>query len=81
LFEEFELLASLAFITSSVDRENLQQTLEKADAWGHNFVWAPMGRAAWDGQNSEPIIKGWQRPEKTKSLLGAGFAKGDADYL
>jgi hypothetical protein len=80
LFEEFELLASLAYITLSVDRKGLQDAF-KGDSYGRRFAWVPMGRGGRDGQNRRPIIENWQRPERTNSLLEAGFARGDADYL
>ena len=80
LFEEFELLGSLAFTTLSADKAALQAAL-KGDSQGRNFVWTPLGRAKWDNQNWRIIIEGWQREEKVKPLLDAGFARNDPNYL
>jgi SIR2-like domain len=80
VFEEFELLGSLAFTTLSADRATLQAAI-KGNSSGRNFVWTPIGRAAWDNQNRRSIIEGWQREETAKALLDAGFARNDRDYM
>ena len=77
LFEHFELLGALAFITISSDKATLQAAIQGPN---RDYVWCPMGRAAWDGQTSRPIIDSW-KGDLQPLLLEAGFAHGDKDYL
>ena len=81
LFEEFELLGSLAFTTLSTDKATLQAAALKSDSYGHTFVWTPIGRAGWDSQNWRAIIESWQGEDTGKALLDAGFAGNDPAYL
>ena len=74
LFEEFELLASLAYLSILTDLDTLQKS--KTD-----YVWAPIGRAAWDVDNCEVIRRDIERDEKADALLKAGFAKGEKAFL
>jgi hypothetical protein len=80
LFEEFELLGSLAFTTLSADKATLQAASE-SDSYNRNFVWTPLGRAGWDSQNRRAIIESWQGEETGKALLDAGFARKDPAYM
>jgi hypothetical protein len=77
LFEHFELLATLAHITLSSDKATLQAAIQSQN---RDFVWCPIGRAAWDGSVSRPILTTW-KGDLQPLILKAGFARGDADYL
>jgi len=77
LFEHFELLATLAYITLASDRASLQAAVEGA---GRGFVSTPIGRAAWHSSIRGPIIESW-KTDLQPQLLKAGFARGDKDYL
>jgi len=77
LFEHFELLGTLAYITLSNDKATLQAAIQSPN---RDFVWAPVGRAAWDGSTSRPILDSW-KGDLQPLLLKAGFARGDHDYL
>ena len=79
LFETFETLGSLAFLTLKTTKEEL--TAAHGAAAERNFVWSPVGRAAWDSEHREPILAWLGEAEPRQSLLEAGFAKGDAQFL
>jgi hypothetical protein len=59
------------------DKATLQAAIQSPD---RDFVWSPIGRAAWDGHTSRPILDGW-KGDLQPLLLKAGFAHGDQDYL
>jgi hypothetical protein len=80
LFEEFELLGSLAYLTTIADLKTLKEAATP-DTWGCGFVWAPPGRIAWDSSNRERILKSFTNPEKVKLILDAGFARGEEEFL
>jgi hypothetical protein len=75
LFEHFELLGTLAYITLSNNKATLQAAIQSRD-----FVFAPIGRAAWDGRTSRTILESW-KGDLQPLLLKAGFANRDQDYL
>jgi len=77
LFEHFELLGALAYISISNDKAMLQAATQ---GQSRDYVWCPMGRAAWNGSVSRPILESW-KAELEPLLLKAGFARGDHDYL
>lgn len=77
LFEHFELLGSLAFITLKADKATIQAAVQNPQ---RDFVWCPIGRASWNGSVSRPILESW-KAELEPLLLKAGFARGDHDYL
>jgi hypothetical protein len=77
LFEHFELLGTLAFVTVSNDKATLQAAIQNQN---RDFVWCPMGRAAWHGSVSRPILESW-KGDLGPLLLKAGFAHGAQDYL
>jgi hypothetical protein len=79
LFEEFELLGSLAYITISNSKDMLQAAVNGAS--GSNFVWAPIGRVSWDGQTRRRILERWNLQEATEELTRAGFAPPDGEYF
>ena len=75
LFTQFELLGTLAYIGLANDKSTLQAALQ-----ARKYVWAPLGRAAWDGHSARSILESW-KGEVQSVLLEAGFARGDQDYL
>jgi hypothetical protein len=77
LFEHFELLGTLTYITISNDKATLQAAINSPN---RDFVWAPIGRAAWDGRTLRSVVESW-KGELQPQLLKAGFAHGDQDYL
>jgi hypothetical protein len=77
LFEHFELLGTLTYITLSNDKATLQAAISRTD---QDFVWAPIGRAAWDGRILRLVLESW-KGDLQPMLLKAGFAHGDRDYL
>jgi hypothetical protein len=77
LFEHFELLGTLAYITLSNDKTTLQAAINSPN---RDFVWAPIGRASWDGRILRLVLESW-KGDIQPSLLKAGFAHGDQDYL
>jgi hypothetical protein len=79
LFEEFELLGSLAFIALGNDKATLQAALGGQS--GGNFVWAPIGRVSWDGQTHRRILDRWSSQEVKTELVKAGFSRADQEYL
>ena len=81
LFEEFELLGSLAYLTLSADLPALQKAATEGDGWGRNFLWAPVGRVSWHSEIREALFTSLARPDRSKELLAAGFARGDQTYL
>lgn len=78
-FDEFELLGSLAFLSLNADEESLARMI--ADQMGQHWVWAPVGRIGWRGASSRAVLTKWETPEGRKTLLDAGFAKGNADFF
>ncbi|MGL3214043.1 hypothetical protein [Bradyrhizobium sp. BR 1433] len=79
LFEEFELLCSLAYISIGTSKEDLQQVT--SGTAGRSFAWCPMGRVSWDGQTRRRIMERWTLPEAANELTRAGFARGEPEYL
>jgi hypothetical protein len=77
VFEQFELLGALAYISLSNDKAALQALIQ---APNRDFAWSPMGRAGWHGSVSRPILDSW-KGDLQPLLLKAGFAHGDKDYL
>jgi hypothetical protein len=80
LFEEFELLAAVAYISQIADLDTLRAS-SKTDQSGRDFVWAPPGRIGWDRSNREPIFRTYTNSEKSRMVLNAGFARGEEAYL
>jgi phosphoserine phosphatase len=79
LFEAFEVLGALAFITLRATKEEL---IAAHSATGQrDFVWSPIGRAAWDGEHRDAILASLEEPDTRRRLLDAGFARGDDQFL
>lgn len=79
LFETFEVLGALAFITLGTTKEDLAAAHNATGQ--HDFVWSPVGRAAWDGEHREAILASLEEAETRRRLLEAGFARGDDPFL
>lgn len=79
LFEEFELLGSLAYMSITYSKEALQAATNGVS--GQDFVWAPIGRVSWDGQTRRRILERWLLPENMDELMRAGFAPADREYF
>ena len=77
LFEGFEMLGTLAYITLSNDKATLEAAVQNPN---RDFVWSPIGRAAWDGSVRRKILESWIGGLQPL-LLKAGFAHGDKEYL
>ena len=54
LFETFEILAALAFLTMDATKEQFEEA--HADQNQRNFIWAPVGRAGWDGKRETKFL-------------------------
>jgi phosphoserine phosphatase len=79
LFEEFEVLGALTFITLRATKEDL---IAAHSATGQrDFVWSPIGRAAWDDEHRDAILASLEEPDTRRRLLDAGFARGDDQFL
>jgi hypothetical protein len=79
LFEEFEVLGALTFITLRATKEDL---IAAHSATGQrDFVSSPIGRAAWDGEHRDAILASFEEPDTRRRLLDAGFARGDDQFL
>ena len=81
LFEEFEALGSLAYLTFSADTNTFTEAHDKGDTFGRDFVWSPVGRFAWDSKTRNQIMEKWKNPDYIQPILNAGFAKGDRVFF
>lgn len=79
LFEAFEILCGLAHLTVKSSKEELQSAAKIAQPQG--LVWFPVGRSGWDKNVRETILATIIAGETRSSLLQAGFASGDEEYL
>jgi hypothetical protein len=70
LFETFELLAALAFLTFEAETE---QDFPKGP---DDFVWSPIGRAGWDLATRNRLLLDLEQPERRAVLRKAGFSSG-----
>jgi hypothetical protein len=78
LFEQFEILASLAFLEAT-EKAHIEATL--ANPASRNWVWMPVGRSGWHSEVRNRLIKDIQTERMTKALLDAGFARGSKEHL
>lgn len=78
LFERFELIAALGFL-GAVAKGDVKQSLSN-DQW-NGFTWMPVGRVAWNERTQSVLIAEMQAEPMKTSLLRAGFAQGDSDFL
>jgi hypothetical protein len=79
LFEEFELLGTLASFSVTADKSVLDEMI--ADPTGHRWIWAPMGRIVFRNSIRKAILARWNIPEVRSLILAAGFAKKDPDFF
>ena len=79
LFETFEVLTALAYLTVATTRERLQEAHD--DKTQQSYVWAPIGRAGWDSGTRDQVLKEIEQPETFQALLKAGFGSGDKEHL
>jgi SIR2-like domain len=77
LFDEFEYLGSLAFMTVKYTKAMIQKELTNPSFPGQNFLHAPIGEFAWSRTDSvlDQVIK----KNNIQGLLSAGFSKGDSE--
>ena len=80
LFEMFEVLGALAFLTLDSTKEQFEQ-IHGQNPGTPNFVWSPVGRAAWHTETRSAILSDLEQPELREALLRAGFGQGDEDHL
>jgi hypothetical protein len=80
LFEEFELLGALAYLSIEAELSDLNSALNET-ALDHNFIWSPIGRVSWDRVNRDALFDGLRQKDKESAFLSAGFARGSAPYL
>lgn len=78
LFEQFEILASIAYIESTPFPE-LEQVL--ADQTGQKRVWLPIGRSGWNRSVREKVLLEILSDEIKAALLGAGYCHGSAEFF
>ena len=78
LYERFEVLSSFVFL-ERVEIDTIRSSLEVQDVC--NFEWMPVGRTAWHSQMKGRLLAEIGNSKLTSALLGAGFAKGDAEFL
>ena len=79
LFENFELLGALAYTGLSGDEAQLNELMK--GSFDKNYVWAPIGRASWDGETRKAVFEEWRREDVSRQLIAAGFARRSASYL
>lgn len=79
LFETFEILGGLAFLT--LHSKNEFHEAHAVGGQGRNFVWSPVGRVSWNTAARSEILADLAAPETNETLLKAGFGNGDAEHL
>ena len=77
-FECFEMLGSLAHLERN-DKADVQQELAKNPQ--QSWAWMPVGRAGWHSGNAEKLVAELQSERMKASMLQAGFAKGDPEFI
>jgi hypothetical protein len=76
MFELYEVLGSIAHLEKH-SKQEVQGLLKDSK----DFMWMPLGRASWHGENAEKILTEIQTDPMKSALTKAGFAKGDGDFL
>jgi hypothetical protein len=77
-FETWEILGSLAHLEQA-ETADLDAAL--AEPAQNGWVWFPIGRSGWHGGVRERILENLLADGMKQELLGAGFGKGDDDFL
>lgn len=80
LFEEFEVMGAIAFLTVTAEKVALQEAISSKSG-DRNFVWAPVGRTLWNSEVRSLIFTELEQGRKSAEILKAGFANKDLDYL
>src|SRR5258708_7369543 len=75
MFERFEMLGALAHL------EQNKATDVVAELNKNEFVWIPLGRAAWHSQNREKLIAEIQSEPMKAALVKAGFAQSNPAFV
>lgn len=78
LFESFETLAAMAYISLRSSKSDLGDALSRTD--GRAYVRAPIGRTCWHRETREEIFADLDSGEMTQSLVEAGFNRGDRGH-
>lgn len=78
LFERFEALGALAFLTVNSPLPDLKRALEAGVA--SSYVFAPFGRTAYNDRTRDTILSELQRSETKGVLLQAGFSDKDGEH-
>ena len=78
LFEQFEILASLAH-AERTDSSELDEVL--ADQTRQRRIWMPVGRSGWHSSVREQVLSEIVTDELREPLLQAGFGNGSAEFL
>ena len=78
MFERFELLGSLAHL-EDYDKETIRKALARhaRDA----YVPIPFVRIVWNRSNAEKLLAEIESTQMRESLIRAGFAKNDPEFL
>jgi hypothetical protein len=76
MFELYEVLGSLAHLEKH-SKQEVQGLLKDSK----DFMWMPLGRSSWHGENAEKILTEIQTDPMKSALTEAGFANGDGDFL
>jgi hypothetical protein len=79
LFETFEILGGVAYLTVKSSPESLQAAAQNQQ--GQNWVRLPVGRSGWNTRVRDPILKSISEGESRRDLLKAGFARSDGNFL
>lgn len=80
VFEWVEILAGTLMTTEGRNKAMLEATLQ-GQAGQRNYLWSPIGRAAWHYENHERLMQRLTRDPTAQALLDAGFAEGDRELL
>ena len=59
----------------------MNSLLDRSATGQRDFVWSPIGRAAWDDEHRDAILASFEEPDTRRRLLDAGFARGDDQFL
>lgn len=79
MFELFETIANLAYVTLTTTPQALAEAVNVKNG-DRNFVWSPVGRTAWHREMKKEILSELRDQNLSDSLLRAGFARNDIAY-
>lgn len=78
MFERFEMLGSLAHLERN-EKADVQEELASNPRQG--WTWMPVGRAGWHTSNAEKLVAEMLTEATKATLIQAGFAKGDPEFI